>query len=1189
MEGSSQQQDLLRGLEQPDRTYILGQLKNVKQADLQETLSCFPAKLLPAFCEAVCRQVDASLSSICGVEECSALEETDALQVLILLIGHFIKEKNMPCLQRLQPAAQALHDQALLAASAFPQLQDAVARMCLAWWEAGGPDRESLVTQTIPYTLVAALTSGRRADVKRCTALQEALGLLDFADESIADLERLLLRAAMWPPFLRFQEGRRFLSHLFSLKGQLVRELGAIIRNQIPCGRASVLEAYGAILCRAWRDTTGVCRLEVERLLQGLVHAAVHASSEAMARSLRKVLGQLHKLRGAPAIDTLLLQLYQPVIFRSLCVANPLVRHNTLQLFFDVFPLQDPTAMVEDVDELLNRQFGSITAALADPTPSVRAAAAKGVCALLDQFWELIPANVSVPYLKRLTEELAYDGASPAVRASVLEGLAVLVQNPMAHGVLGMLLPKVAHLLSDPSQRVRVALLDLLITVGTVRDLHFYDIVAVPALLEALALEEGPVRKRLQHLLVPSYCPDSQEAPARLAALLRSAPEAGRLFCRFICHSWAVEDKSRAKMLLEVCTAFEEELLASRTSELQAAPTKGKVRGGKRKQPVLHEDSSKPASALGTESPEVWGALFGGLAELSAGLGAALAPKPPAALKSLFSEDRLGQLFDHLFLGSSPTSSNCQAAATLLGASPMPLSPAFLSRWLPHILLCPLAGEDEEAMLSLLQGHQCAAVLDFLTGTLGAGGSPWASRALAVRLISAALEHLDARRHLLESQAVGAVAACLMQMAQDYCQRAADILAADDPQSESENFCWDGSLVRVVATALRLAVHLGLVHRDQTPGDLSADEPHLPQGELNPLETAKSVIRGCWDDGLQVLVQALVGTVPLAEESAPSPAHKAKIRKKERSSAPHGCDPPTFMLGSCIREAHGALLVGVSIAADALRLDACPVAPLLGGSAASSLAPLIPWMSRHRTQLPGFLGAGASGMVWHASRLTVGLFSAGALSTEHSDDDQHCAGGASGQLGQVAGALLEVLLACPEASPPPAQAGPLLSGLLSAACNDASHAGWVCSLGAAISGQEAASPLAAPVGGPDSGRLGPPEASSDAPGEAAKGSGALPDPAEGSGPSPDPVNAHCLAVEAVDGGGPAASNLNDKGRGWRDDQFGAKNDVLQLIRKAVVSLEVKSAALAGHLGGLQQHGDPSLRESAVKVLQFLKL
>ena len=46
------------------------------------------------------------------------------------------------------------------------------------------------------------------------------------------------------------------------------RELGAIVRNQIPAGRKSVLDAYGDILYRAWRDATGACLLEVEDLAQ---------------------------------------------------------------------------------------------------------------------------------------------------------------------------------------------------------------------------------------------------------------------------------------------------------------------------------------------------------------------------------------------------------------------------------------------------------------------------------------------------------------------------------------------------------------------------------------------------------------------------------------------------------------------------------------------------------------------------------------------------------------------------------------------------------------------------------------------------------------------------------------------------------------------------------------------------------
>ena len=52
------------------------------------------------------------------------------------------------------------------------------------------------------------------------------------------------------------------------MQPQLVRELGSIIRNQVSVGRKSILDAYGDILFRAWRDCTGVCLVEVENLVQ---------------------------------------------------------------------------------------------------------------------------------------------------------------------------------------------------------------------------------------------------------------------------------------------------------------------------------------------------------------------------------------------------------------------------------------------------------------------------------------------------------------------------------------------------------------------------------------------------------------------------------------------------------------------------------------------------------------------------------------------------------------------------------------------------------------------------------------------------------------------------------------------------------------------------------------------------------
>jgi hypothetical protein len=51
-------------------------------------------------------------------------------------------------------AAQLLHTHALLALELAPAVQDAVARLCCAWWLGSGPDKEELLSQTLPFLLV---------------------------------------------------------------------------------------------------------------------------------------------------------------------------------------------------------------------------------------------------------------------------------------------------------------------------------------------------------------------------------------------------------------------------------------------------------------------------------------------------------------------------------------------------------------------------------------------------------------------------------------------------------------------------------------------------------------------------------------------------------------------------------------------------------------------------------------------------------------------------------------------------------------------------------------------------------------------------------------------------------------------------------------------------------------------------
>lgn len=49
----------------------------------------------------------------------------------------------------------------LQAATEVPELQEAVAKLCIAYWQAKAPSRECVVAQLLPYLLVCALTSGR--------------------------------------------------------------------------------------------------------------------------------------------------------------------------------------------------------------------------------------------------------------------------------------------------------------------------------------------------------------------------------------------------------------------------------------------------------------------------------------------------------------------------------------------------------------------------------------------------------------------------------------------------------------------------------------------------------------------------------------------------------------------------------------------------------------------------------------------------------------------------------------------------------------------------------------------------------------------------------------------------------------------------------------------------------------------
>lgn len=220
----------------------------------------------------------------------------------------------------LLPGVQALHESLILFESDWG-LSSEVASLCEEWWKLDLAGRESLISQSLPFLLSRSLTLTKKQDVHRVYSLREAFTLFDFEDESIEDLKLLLVRCVITPLYLKTEEGQRFIAFTFGLSAQLLKEMLAMIRSQIPFGRKSMLEAYGDIVFRAWKAAEGDMRDEIENgFVQILIEGAIHASSAAFAASVRRVLGAFISQRTNAGVEKLLFRLAEPVVFRSLQV-----------------------------------------------------------------------------------------------------------------------------------------------------------------------------------------------------------------------------------------------------------------------------------------------------------------------------------------------------------------------------------------------------------------------------------------------------------------------------------------------------------------------------------------------------------------------------------------------------------------------------------------------------------------------------------------------------------------------------------------------------------------------------------------------------------------------------------------------------------------------------------------------------
>ena len=162
--------------------------------------------------------------------------------------------------------------------------------------------------------------------------------------------------------------------------------------------------------------------------------------------------------------------------------------------------------------------------ALTDPSHEVRCVGVQATATILSRFWDLIPAEVSAAFLSRLFNDLAFDASHSKVRVAVVEGARTLVKNVATRETLATLLPQLKPLLNDTNEKVRVAMVKLLLLVRSMKSIRVYDVVSFEAVLARLVADRKRprIRRAVMDLLVPACFPSGQKS-TKEAAITRCA------------------------------------------------------------------------------------------------------------------------------------------------------------------------------------------------------------------------------------------------------------------------------------------------------------------------------------------------------------------------------------------------------------------------------------------------------------------------------------------------------------------------------------------------------------------------------------------------------------------------------------------------------------------------------------------
>ncbi|XP_006018613.1 condensin-2 complex subunit G2 isoform X2 [Alligator sinensis] len=440
-------------------------------------------------------------------------------------------------------------------------LQGAIQHLCEIWWKKGLEEKEQLGKTAFIILLRKSLKSkiATGADVSHLWHLHQALLCFDYDLEESNEVKDLLLQCFMSVTHIKKEEGRRFLSFLFSWNVNFIKMIHGTIKNQLQCFPKSLVMHVAEIYFRAWKKASGEILETLEyNCIQDFMHHGIHLPRNSPVHpKVREVLSYFHKQsKVREGVEEMLYRLYQPILWRALKARNSEVRANAALLFVEAFPIRDPHFNNEEMDNDMQKHFEELFSLLEDPHPLVRSIGVLGVSKITSKYWEMIPATIIADLLNKLIGDLAFDVTSADVRCSVFKCLPIILENALSHPLLEQLLPAVKYSLHDNSEKVRVAFVDMLLKIKAARAAKFWKICPMDHLLTRLEVDSRPVSRRIVNLLFNSFLPVNQPEEVwceRCVTLIQMNSAAARKFYQYAYEYTAPTNIAKLMLTIRRC------------------------------------------------------------------------------------------------------------------------------------------------------------------------------------------------------------------------------------------------------------------------------------------------------------------------------------------------------------------------------------------------------------------------------------------------------------------------------------------------------------------------------------------------------------------------------------------------------------------------------------------------------------